>query len=297
MNLQDLIYFAAVAEHRHFGKAAHACHIGQPTLSGQLRKLEQELGVTLFERNNRRVDITPAGEKILEHTRRILEEVRQIETSAKSARDQLSGPLKLGVIPTVSPYLMPLILGPLEKAYPRLTIELWEDVTEVLLERLMRQQLDAAIVATDVPAPGLTELMLFDDPFLAALPPGHKLAQRESVKESSLAADLLVLADGHCLAGQAREVCAGGTRNGGAMRAASLETLLNLVAAGYGTTLIPQLAAPALAGRGVVLRPLAGRASRTIRLASRPAFPRPKALQALAGVVEQAAGPRAVELR
>jgi LysR family transcriptional regulator, hydrogen peroxide-inducible genes activator len=290
MNLQELSYFVAVAEHRHFGRAAQACHVSQPTLSGQLLKLEQQLGVTLFERNNRSVSITPVGEKILEHARRALEEAGLVESVAKTSRDQLVGPLKLGVIPTLAPYLIPLILGPLREAYPRLTIELWEDVTVSLLERLRSQRLDAALLATEIPESDLTTVVLFDEPFLAALPSSHRLASRKRIDQADLADDLLVLADGHCLAGQAREAC-GRTRRIGdalpqrALQAASLETLANLVAAGYGTTLAPQLAASSMERRGVVLRPLLGKASRTIRLASRPTFPRPKALQALVRVI------------
>jgi LysR family hydrogen peroxide-inducible transcriptional activator len=289
MNLQELAYFVAVAEHRHFGRAARACHISQSTLSGQLRKMEQHLGVTLFERNNRRVSITPLGEKILIHARQALEQVGLAEAVAKTSRDQLAGPLRLGVIPTLAPYLMPRILGPLREAYPQLTIELWEDVTAVLLDRLRSRQLDAALIATEIPEADLTSVDLFEESFLAALPPAHRLASRRKISEADLAEDLLVLADGHCLAGQARLACRG--QNDGSPRqtlqAASLETLANLVALGYGTTLVPRLAAASMAQRGVVLLPLAGKGSRTIRLASRPTFPRPKALQALARVIAE----------
>ena len=290
MNLQELTYFVAVAEHRHFGRAAQACNVSQPTLSGQLLKLEQQLGVTLFERNNRRVSITPVGEQILEHARRALEEAGLVESLAETSRDQLVGPLKLGVIPTLAPYLIPLILGPLREAYPRLTIELWEDITVSLLERLRSQRLDAALLATEIPESDLTTVDLFDEPFLAALPASHRLASRKKIDVADLADDLLVLADGHCLAGQAREACGRSRRSGDAhpqraLQAASLETLANLVAAGYGTTLAPQLAASSMERRGVVLRPLAAKPSRTIRLASRPTFPRPRALQALVRII------------
>jgi LysR family hydrogen peroxide-inducible transcriptional activator len=291
MNLQDLAYFAAVAEHRHFGRAAAACHASQPTLSGQLRKLEQELGVTLFERNNRRVAITPAGEAILTHARRALEEAARVEAAARASRDQLFGPLRLGAVPTLAPYLMPHVLTPLRQAHPQLIVELWEDVTETLLDRLRTQRLDAALIATEAREPEFTSLALFDEPFLALLPRDHRLAGRKRVREADLGCDLLVLADGHCLAGQARAICGRtqGTDAQRALQAGSLETLANLVAAGYGTTLAPALAAPYLEGRGVALRPLTHRACRTIRLVSRPTFPRPKALQALARAVQSAA--------
>jgi LysR family hydrogen peroxide-inducible transcriptional activator len=290
MKLQELTYFVAVAEHRHFGRAAQACNVSQPTLSGQLLKLEQQLGVTLFERNNRRVWITPVGEQILGHARRALEEAGLVESLAETSRDQLVGPLKLGVIPTLAPYLIPLILGPLRAAYPGLTIELWEDITVSLLERLRSQRLDAALLATEIPEVDLTTVNLFDEPFLAALPAGHRLASRKKIHVADLAGDLLVLADGHCLAGQAREACGRSRRSSDAhpqraLQAASIETLANLVSAGYGTTLAPQLAASSMERRGVVLRPLAAKASRTIRLASRPTFPRPRALQALVRII------------
>jgi LysR family hydrogen peroxide-inducible transcriptional activator len=300
MNLQELTYFVAVAEHRHFGKAARACNVGQPTLSGQLRKLEHELGVILFERNNRRVSITPVGEQILEHARRAIEEANLAAAVAKASKDQLAGPLRLGVIPTLAPYLMPLILGPLRDAHPQLTLELWEDLTLPLLERLRAQRLDAALIAGRVDQPDVTSVAVFEEPFLAALPKGHRFAQQAApVPETELLDELLVLADGHCLAGQALAACSRPRRRPATpagpessdFRAASLETLANLVAAGYGVTLAPQLAASSIKRLGVILRPLRGSASRTIHLASRPTFPRPKALQALARTIHTSVAP------
>ncbi len=295
MNLQELRYLVALAEHRHFGHAAEACNVSQPTLSSQIRKLEDELGVTLLERTNKRVDLTPVGSRILAHARRALDEAGQMEAVARAARDPLVGPLKLGVIPTLAPYLMPLILKPLRQGYPGLTIELWEDQTRSLIEGLRNHKLDAALLATAADAPEITELALFDEPLLAALPLDHRLIGEEAVHEEALADELLVMADGHCLANHALEAC--GARHGpgrnrlqSSMQAATLETLVNLVAAGYGATLIPALAADSLGGRGIVLRPLAGKSSRTIRLASRPGFPRPQALRALERVIRKVVG-------
>lgn len=294
MNLQELTYFVAVAEHRHFGKAARACNVGQPTLSGQLRKLEHELGVILFERNNRRVNITPVGELVLAHARRAIEEANLAAAVANASKDQLSGPVRLGVIPTLAPYLMPLILGPLRETYPQLTLELWEDLTLPLLDRLRGQRLDAALIAgNNLGQADVTSVALFEEPFLAALPEGHRFAQASTVPETELLDELLVLSDGHCLAGQARAACSRtrGRHNQVSpesdFRAASLETLANLVAAGYGVTLAPQLAKSSLERLGVTLRPLQGKPARTIHLASRPTFPRPKALQALARVIRE----------
>jgi len=299
MNLQELRYLVAIAEHRHFGRAAEACNVSQPTLSSQIRKLEDELGVTLLERTNKRVDITPVGSQILAHAQQALAHAGQMEAVARAARDPLIGALKLGVIPTLAPYLMPLILKPLKQSYPGLNIELWEDQTRSLIEGLRNHRLDAALLATEPDAPEITEIVLFDEPLLAALPPRHRLAHAKLIDERSLTEELLVLAEGHCLANQALAAC--GPKHGqghshprtelqGSMQAATLETLVNLVAAGYGATLIPALASRSLARRGIALRPLAGGTSRTIRLASRPGFPRPQALRALEKVIRKAVG-------
>ncbi len=295
MNLQDLRYLVAVAEHRHFGRAAEACNVSQPTLSSQIKKLEDELGVTLLERTNKRVDLTPVGGQILTHARRALAEAGQMEMVAQAARDPLVGPLKLGVIPTLAPYLMPLILKPLKQACPGMPLEIWEDQTRSLIDGLRNHRLDAALLATPPDAPEITDLALFDEPLLAALPLKHRLAGAKTVSEESIAGELLVLADGHCLANQAMAAC--GTRNGvqrgampASMQASTLETLVNLVAAGYGTTLLPALAADSFRTREIVLRPLAGASSRTIRLVSRPGFPRAQALRALERVIRKATG-------
>jgi LysR family hydrogen peroxide-inducible transcriptional activator len=293
MNLQDLRYLVSVAETRHFGRAAEVCRVSQPTLSSQIRKLEEELGVTLLERTNKRVDITPVGRQIVAHAREALAHAAQMEAVARAARDPMVGPLKLGVIPTLAPYLMPHILKPLRQAYPGLVIELWEDQTRALIDGMRNHRLDAALLATAADSPELTEIPLFDEPLLAALPPRHKLAHARAVDEESLAADLLVLAEGHCLSNHALAAC--GTKSSAprsalqnSMQAATLETLVNLVAAGYGATLIPALAAESLGHLGIVLKPLVGQSSRTIRLVSRPGFPRPQALRAIEKVILQA---------
>lgn len=299
MNLQELRYLVAVAENRHFGRAAEACNVSQPTLSSQIRKLEDELGVILIERTNKRVDMTPVGLQILAHAERALSEAAQMEAVARASRDPLVGPLRLGVIPTLAPYLMPLIFKPLRQKYPGLTIELWEDLTRSLIDGLRNRRLDAALLATPVDAPEVTEIPLFNEPLLAALPSHHRLASAESVADELLKDELLVLAEGHCLAAHALAACNNSasqarSRLQNSMQAATLETLVNLVAAGYGATLIPALAADSLGRRSIVLRPLAGHPFRTIRLVSRPGFPRPQALRALEKVIRQAvqsAGP------
>lgn len=294
MNLRDLIYLDSLAEHRHFGRAAEACEISQPTLSSQIRKLEEELGVQLLERTNKRVEMTPVGQRILEHARSALYAVDALRDEARAARDPLVGPIKLGVIPTLAPYLMPHILKPLHQAYPDLTIDLWEDQTQALLDALRNHRLDAVLLATKTEVPEITEISLFVEPLLAALPPHHALAKRNTVREEDLADELLVLAEGHCLANQALAACGSkhGRRAGlhGSMQASTLDTLVNLVAAGYGATLIPALAVDSFQRLDIAVRRLAGRSTRTIRLASRPGFPRPQALRALEKVIRKAVG-------
>jgi LysR family hydrogen peroxide-inducible transcriptional activator len=294
MNLRDLKYLIAVADHRHFGRAADACCVSQPTLSGQLKKLEDYLGVVLFERNNKSVVTTPAGQAILRHARLAVEQAEAILEVARAHRDPMTGPLRLGVIPTLSPYLMPLVLRPLHEGFPGLRLVLSEEMTAVLLARLRDHGLDAALIATPADDADLDSIPLFDEPFWIAYPPGHPLADLEEVSARDLARDdLLLLADGHCLADQARSLCettAALPRSAEAsdLRAASLETLLYLVSAGFGMTLVPALAIrkPWLAERGLLARPLRlPEAHRTVRLVYRRAFPRTEALHALARLI------------
>lgn len=294
MNLQDFKYLVALAEQRHFGRAAEACHVSQPTLSSQIRKLEETLGVRLLERTNKRVDLTPVGRKILEHAQQALLEAREMETLARAARDPLVGPLRLGVIPTLAPYLMPLILKPLRAACPHMPLELWEDHTRALIEGLRGHRLDAALLATHEEAPEITEVELFREPLLAALSASHRLVRpgNASIREQDIAAELLILPEGHCLADQALAACGGGHRGSlnplqASVQAASLETLIHLVEAGYGVTLVPWLATGSLAKVGIACRQLEGAPFRTIRLVSRPGFPRPLALRMVEKVVRK----------
>jgi LysR family hydrogen peroxide-inducible transcriptional activator len=289
MNLRDLRYLLAVAEHGHFGRAAEACGVSQPTLSVQLRKLEELLGVALFERSSKSVAPTAACARLIGHVRAAVAEADAILSVARDLRDPLAGRFRLGIIPTLAPYLLPLVFAPLREALPALEVEPWEDQTTALLDRLRAHELDAALLATEVDGPDLLSQPLFAEPFLAALPPEHPLAAREVVAEAELARDILVLADGHCLRDQALAACGQGGRMsgalGGTLRAASLSTLLNMVAAGYGTTLIPGLAAGAAQDAGIVLRPLAARAGRMVRIAWRASFPRRAAAERVGDVI------------
>lgn len=308
MNLRDLQYLVAVADERHFGRAASACHVSQPTLSGQIRKLEERLGVPLFERTNRSVSTTPVGEDIVECARQVMATVGRIHAIADARRDPLSAPLRLGVIPTLSPYLMPLVLRPLRERHPRLRLVLTEEVTDSLLRRLRAHEIDAALLATPPDDPALAEAALFDEPFWLAHTLDDPLNEVEEVDAEMLARlDLLLLADGHCLSDQVAELCGGradaegrtdaeggaggGSGNGGELadfRASSLETLLQLVGAGFGCTLVPALAigGPWMTDLGVVARPLGlDGASRRVRLVYRRSFPNPHVLDAVRGVI------------
>jgi LysR family hydrogen peroxide-inducible transcriptional activator len=285
MNLRDLRYLLAVTEHGSFRRAAEACGVSQPTLSIQLRKLEEELGVALLERASKAAAPTEACRRLLPHIRAAVAEADAILSVARGLRDPLSGRFRLGIIPTLAPYLLPLVYAPLREALPALEIEPWEEQTAALLERLRAHDLDAALLATEVDGPDLASRELFPEPFLAALAPDHPLAARDVVREEELADDMLVLADGHCLRDQALAACGRGGALGGTLRASSLPTLLNMVAAGYGTTLIPALAAGAAQDAGIALRPIASRAGRVVRIAWRARFPRGDAVRAVGDVV------------
>lgn len=300
MNLRDLKYLLAVAELQHFGRAAEACFVSQPTLSGQIKKLEEELGVVIFERSNRSVRITPLGEQMLQLARRAVEQVDAMHQLAESAQDPLSGPLRLGVIPTLGPYLMPSVLRPLREDFPRLQLILREEITDLLLEHLRTHDLDVALIATQPDQEDLIELPLFDEPFWLALPVQHRLYNQDIITEDQLPVDeLLLLADGHCLSDQVMGVCglqqANQTND---LRAASLETLVQLVGASFGCTLIPALSLGSswATDTGVVVRQLdVENAERRVRLVTRKTFPHREALHKL-GKMIQAQMPNTVRL-
>jgi len=293
LNLRDLKYILAVAETRHFGRAAERCFVSQPTLSGQIKKLEEELEVIIFERTNRSVNVTPIGEAILAHARLLLEQADAIEQVARAHQDPLAGPLRIGAIPTLSPYLMPLILVPLKRRYPQLKLVLSEEITDALLTRLHRHELDAALLATPVENPDLAQIQLFDEPFWLAHPRNHPLYDKDEIGSQDLEEiELLLLAEGHCLTHQVMEICHLSERpQKGEMadlRAASLETLLQLVGAGFGCTLVPALAIRGgwMTDSGIIARRLElADAYRRISLVFRRSFPRRPALNAFAEVI------------
>ncbi len=260
MNLRDLEYLVALAETRHFGRAAERCHVSQPTLSAQLRKLEEFLGVALVERRPRRVALTAAGEAVVQRARRMLQDAEDIRGLARASQDPLSGPLKVGLIPTLGPYLLPRVAPRIAKALPKLSLLLHEYQTAPLVERTLDGELDLAILALPADTRGLVTRPLFEEAFLVAMPDKHRLAARKTVKAADLEGEkLLLLEEGHCLRDQALEVCERVGTEEQAFRATSLETLRQMVASGLGLTLLPELSAagPFAAARGLVVRPFA----------------------------------------
>lgn len=244
MNLRSLEYLVALAEHRHFRKAAQACFVSQPTLSAQVRKLEDELGVDLVERNPGGVLLTPAGEEIVERARRILADADGIRQIGRLHNDPESGTLRLGIFPTLAAYVLPHVMPTIRERFPRLRLQLVEEKSDVLLRRLHDGRLDLALLATPNEHHGLHEEFLFDEDFVVAVPHGHHLAHGAPVPTTALVDEhILLLDEGHCLRDQALSVChlAGADEHDG-FRATSLETLRQMVASGAGVTLLPRLA-------------------------------------------------------
>jgi LysR family hydrogen peroxide-inducible transcriptional activator len=295
MNLRDLEYALAVAEHGHFSRAAEACSIGQPTLSGQIRKLEAELGIELFERDGRAIRVTDVGRTILEHARTAVDAAKEIARAARAGRDPLAGTLRLGIIPTLGPYLLPHLLPTVRMELPALDLAFIEEPTAQLVAAVLSGDLEAAIVATAHEANGLAEITLFDEALQVALPATHPLATQRTLQLADIdPSELLLLTDGHCLRGQALSLCdvAPAAGSGRDLRASSLETLLNLVEAGYGITIVPALAARAsrIASGSIVVRPFAEeQPTRGVRLIHRRSTARAVALRALAHAVRACA--------
>lgn len=244
MNIRDLRYLVAVADLQHFGKAAEQCHVSQPTLSGQIKKLEEQLGITLFERNNRRVMPTDIAQDIITSARRILLEVEQMEDIAHSARDPLGGTFRLGAFPTLSTYLFPTLVEMIKSTMPRLRLMLVEEKTEQLIEKLKIGQLDAALLALPIHDDATLSHKLFDDAFYLAAPANHPLCEHQTIDQSMLAQHrLLLLEEGHCLRDQALDIChLHNIKEEHDFRATGLETLRQMVKAGTGITFMPEIA-------------------------------------------------------
>ena len=290
MTLTELRYIVAVARERHFGRAAETCFVSQPTLSVAVKKLEEELGVTLFERGPGEVSVTPAGEKIVEQAQRVLEEASRIREIAAAGKDPLAGPLRLGAIYTIGPYLLPKLIPILRRTAPAMQLLIQENFTHRLAEELKSGEVDVILVALPFEAPGVVTRAVYDEPFLVAVPKGHPWENRKRVTSDELASEsLLLLGEGHCFRDQVLEIChTVRSRERSALaktvEGGSLETIRQMVAGGVGVTVLPATSTNARGGASDLIRilPFARPApTRRVGLAWRRSFPRPEAIEAL----------------
>jgi len=294
MTLTELRYIVAVARERHFGHAAEACFVSQPTLSVAIKKLEEELDVKIFERGGNEVSVTPLGEAIVRQAQQVIEQAAAIKEIAKRGKDPLSGPLKLGIIYTIGPYLLPELVRQVIDRTPQMPLILQENFTVKLLEMLRTGDLDCAILAEPFPEAGLAIAPLYDEPFMVALPKTHALAKRKSVSAEELKREtMLLLGTGHCFRDHVLEVCpeyarfssdAEGIRK--SFEGSSLETIRYMVASGMGITVLPQLSVPAEPQPHVkYIKFAAPVPTRRVVLAWRRSFPRYEAIAALRNAV------------
>jgi LysR family hydrogen peroxide-inducible transcriptional activator len=294
MTLTELRYIVAVAREKHFGRAAEACFVSQPTLSVSIKKLEEELDVRIFERGGSEVSVTPLGEQIVRQAQQVIEQAAAIKEIAKAGKDPLCGPLRLGIIYTIGPYLLPELVKHAIEMTPQMPLMLQENFTVKLLEMLRTGELDCAILAEPFPDTGLAIAPLYDEPFMAAVPRKHPLAKRKSISAEELKREtMLLLGTGHCFRDHVLEVCpefarfssdAEGIRK--SFEGSSLETIKHMVASGMGVTVVPMLSVPREAQAHVVYIPFeAPVPSRRAVLAWRRTFPRYEAIAALRNAV------------
>jgi LysR family hydrogen peroxide-inducible transcriptional activator len=287
MNLKDLKYFLAIAELEHFGHAAQQCNVSQPTLSGQIKKLEETLGVMLFERTNRRVMLTEAGHQIVIYAKRILREVDAIHEIADSTRDPLAGKFRLGAFPTLSTYIFPRIVPRVKAAMPNLRLILIEEKTSQLIDQLHNGDIDAALLALPIQDDYLVSKSLFDDEFFLAVPCGHELTKYKTVDQTKLKQHrLLLLEEGHCLRDQSLEICQlHNIDEEQDFKATGLETLRQMVKAGTGITFMPKIAIQARE-TGIEYIPFTKPApSRSIGLVWRKTTPRQQVIKQLINLI------------
>jgi LysR family hydrogen peroxide-inducible transcriptional activator len=300
MTLNDLRYVAAIAQERNFRRAAERCHITQPALSLALQKLEDELGVRIFERSRTEVTITPVGQRIVEQAQRVLEEAARVKSIATEGKDQLVGALKLGVIFTVGPYLLPELIPVLHKLAPQMPLEVEENLTANLEVLLRNGRIDAAIIALPFESPNTVVQPLYDEPFAVLVPTSHAWAKRTSIKAEELAGEkVLLLPSGHCFSNQVAEACPElNPRANEVLQGNSLETIRNMVASGLGITVLPASAdSPRYRSRLLKVIPFkAPQPSRRIAIAWRRSFARDKAIEVLVQAIRSVriAGIRAV---
>ena len=302
MTLTDMRYLVALAAELHFGRAAEACHVSQPTLSVAIKKLEDQLGVILFERSAGEVRITAVGEAVVAQAQRVLNEAVRLKEVARAGRDPLAGPLRLGAIYTIGPYLLPHLIPLLHERAPQMPLLIQENYTHMLAELLKRGELDVAILALPFDEPGLVAQPLYDEPFRVLVPAGHPWTARTAIAPVDLASEpMLLLGAGNCFREQVLEVCPQcGTGQSDAqglpksLEGSSLETIRHMVATGAGVTVLPSAAADPLAadGRLVKVLPFAEpEPSRRVVLVWRSSFPRAKAIDVLRHAVFDSALP------
>jgi LysR family hydrogen peroxide-inducible transcriptional activator len=292
MTLTELKYIVAVAREKHFGHAAEACFVAQPTLSVAIKKLEEELGVTIFERGGTEISMTPLGAQIVAQAERVLEQTAAIKEIAKQNKDPLAGTFRLGIIYTIAPYLLPQLVKAMIDQVPQMPLILQENFTARLVELLRQGELDAAIMALPFPEHGLTVQPLYDEPFVVALPRHHPWAERDAIASEDLKSEtMLLLGAGHCFRDQVLEVCPEmarfSTAGDGIARTfegSSLETIRHMVASGIGITVLPHASVPDMQARDGMLRyvPFAPPApSRRVVIAFRKSFTRTAAVDAI----------------
>ncbi|MFN2643670.1 MAG: hydrogen peroxide-inducible genes activator [Burkholderiales bacterium] len=290
MTLTELRYIVAVARERHFGHAAEACFVSQPTLSVAVKKLEGELGVTLFERGPGEVTVTPAGHKIVEQAQRVLEEASRIKELAAAGRDPLAGPLRLGAIYTIGPYLLPKLIPILRRNAPAMQLHIQENFTHRLGDSLKSGEVDVILIALPFDEPAVETRAVYDEPFFVAIPKGHAWEARKRITSEELTKEsLLLLGEGHCFRDQVLEFChAVRSRDRSSLartvEGGSLETIRQMVAGGVGVTVLPSTSVNANSGASDLIRilPFARPVpSRRVGLAWRRSFPRPEAIEAL----------------
>ena len=298
MTLTELKYIVAVAREKHFGRAAEACFVSQPTLSVAVKKLEEELDVKLFERGAVEVSVTPLGEQIVRQAQQVIEQAAALKEMAKLGKDPLSGPLRLGVIYTIGPYLLPDLVRQAITRVPQMPLMLQENFTAKLLDMLRLGELDCAILAEPFPDTGLAMAPLYDEPLVAAVPAKHPLAKRKTLTAEELKAEnMLLLGTGHCFRDHVLEVCpeyarfASPTTQGGdgmrkSFEGSSLETIKYMVASGMGVTVVPQLSVPAEPQQHIkYVKFSAPVPTRRVVLAWRRTFPRYEAIAALRNAI------------
>jgi len=289
MTLTELRYIVAVARERHFGHAAQTCFVSQPTLSVAVKKLEEELGVTLFERGPGEVSVTPAGQPIVEQAQRVLEEAARIKDLAAAGRDPLAGPLRLGAIYTIGPYLLPKLIPILRRNAPAMQLHIQENFTHRLAEALKNGEVDVILIALPFEEPGVMTRAVYDEPFLVAVPKGHPWETRKRITSEELTKEsLLLLGEGHCFRDQVLEICTTRAKDRSMLsrtvEGGSLETIRQMVASGVGVTVLPATSVSGAAAPGDLIRvlPFAKPVPmRRVGLAWRKSFPRPEAIEAL----------------